>query len=248
MANTKISALTANTNPNGNEEFVYAYNNANGKITLDTVKSFIWWAGVTTLNADANIWELNEWTYVTTYDLYYKSWEVVDHMSAWWAEAYKQMIFVVKESTGERGYFVFNEWHSWGSSLARAGYWISNSSSVGYYNKLWDRDYPFTQYWPVNETSTLGALEDYGITRVVSWIQSTQTLSISGYYPPRPWLTYTIYIDSVASWQDYSIVVWTWVTNPFNITLPTNSTKKCVITVLITSTTTGIVTWCTIEN
>jgi hypothetical protein len=41
MANTKISALTALTNPTGNEEFVYAYNNANGKITLDTMKTFV---------------------------------------------------------------------------------------------------------------------------------------------------------------------------------------------------------------
>jgi hypothetical protein len=41
MANTKISALTALTNPTGSEEFVYAYNNANGKVTLNTMKSFI---------------------------------------------------------------------------------------------------------------------------------------------------------------------------------------------------------------
>lgn len=40
MANTKISALTANTNPNGNEELVYAYNNANGKMSLNTMKTF----------------------------------------------------------------------------------------------------------------------------------------------------------------------------------------------------------------
>lgn len=47
MANTKISQLTALTNPTWNEEFVYALNNANGKVTLDTMKTFIgsWWGG-----------------------------------------------------------------------------------------------------------------------------------------------------------------------------------------------------------
>jgi hypothetical protein len=40
MANTKISQLTANTNPTGNEELVYAYNNTNGKMTLNTMKTF----------------------------------------------------------------------------------------------------------------------------------------------------------------------------------------------------------------
>ena len=40
MANTKISALTANTNPTWWEELVYAYNNANGKMTLNTMKTF----------------------------------------------------------------------------------------------------------------------------------------------------------------------------------------------------------------
>jgi hypothetical protein len=40
MANTKISQLTLNTNPNGGEELVYAYNNTNGKMTLNTMKAF----------------------------------------------------------------------------------------------------------------------------------------------------------------------------------------------------------------
>ena len=41
MANTKISQLTANTNPSGSEEMVYALNNANGKISLNTMKTFV---------------------------------------------------------------------------------------------------------------------------------------------------------------------------------------------------------------
>ena len=41
MANTKISALTENTNPTWWEELVYAYNNANGKMSLNTMKTFV---------------------------------------------------------------------------------------------------------------------------------------------------------------------------------------------------------------
>jgi hypothetical protein len=70
-------------------------------------------------------------------------------------------------------------------------------------------------------------------------------ITIGSANPPYPWLTYTILINSVAS--AYDVQLWTWVTNPFGITLPSNSTKKCVITVLITSTTTGIITSCVME-
>lgn len=59
MANTKISQLTLNTNPNGGEELVYAYNNSNGKMTLNTMKAFatddvqeklVSWTNIKTIN------------------------------------------------------------------------------------------------------------------------------------------------------------------------------------------------------
>lgn len=59
MANTKISQLTANTNPNGNEELVYAYNNANGKMTTGTLKTFIWSWKQDTLVSGTNIKTIN---------------------------------------------------------------------------------------------------------------------------------------------------------------------------------------------
>lgn len=68
MANTKISALTANTNPTGNEELVYAYNNANGKMTLDTMKTFantwqqeelVSWTNIKTINNQSLLWSWN---------------------------------------------------------------------------------------------------------------------------------------------------------------------------------------------
>lgn len=247
MANTKISALTANTNPNWSEEFVYAYNNANGKITLNTVKSFIWWAGVTTLNADANIWELNEGIYETTYDLYYKSWEHTPRLWATWA-TFKQMILVTKESTWEIWYFVFSEWHLNATYVSMASYWYSISSSEWLCNQLWKRDWSFLQYTPVNATS-VDSLQSDTITQVIDNISdNTNDLRISTVNPPYPWVTHTIYINSVASWKNYTISLWNGVTNPLWITLPSSSTKKSVITVLTTSSTTAIVTSCTIAN
>ena len=48
MANVKISELRANTNPSGQEELAYAKNGSNGKITLNTIKDYVWqgwWGG-----------------------------------------------------------------------------------------------------------------------------------------------------------------------------------------------------------
>lgn len=71
MANTKISQLTALTNPTWNEEFVYALNNANGKVTLDTMKTFVqpdlsWyqeelvsWTNIKTINGQSILWSWN---------------------------------------------------------------------------------------------------------------------------------------------------------------------------------------------
>ena len=147
MANTKISQLTALTTPTWSEEFVYAYNNANWKVTLNTVKSFIWWAGITTLNADANIWELSEWTYVTTYALYYKSGEKVPTI---WAtgSTFKQMIFVVEETSGHRWYLAFSMWHKDALNYETASFWYSVSSSVWNCNRLWSREWVLKQYTP----------------------------------------------------------------------------------------------------
>lgn len=68
MANTKISQLTANTNPNGNEELVYAYNNANGKMSLNTMKTFaisgtqpelVSGTNIKTINGESILWSWN---------------------------------------------------------------------------------------------------------------------------------------------------------------------------------------------
>ena len=68
MANTKISQLTALTNPTGNEELVYAYNNANGKMALNTMKTFantgqqpelVSGTNIKTINGESILWSWN---------------------------------------------------------------------------------------------------------------------------------------------------------------------------------------------
>lgn len=251
MANTKISALTANTNPNWSEEFVYAYNNANGKITLNTMKSFVWWAGITTLNADANIWELSDGIYETSHLLYYKSWENIPSSSSSSA-IWKQMLFVTTEASGGRAFFAFNTWHISWTYIYRASYWYSLSASEWSCNKLWSWDASLQQYdyilWTTR--SHPDTLTDYTLTQVLDDIDDSvsNSLNVSNVNPPYPWVTYTILVNSVKSGETYSITLWQWVTNPLNITLPTNSNKKCVITLLITSSTTAVITSCTIAS
>lgn len=68
MANTKISQLTATTTPTGSEELVYALNNANGKMTLNTMKTFattglqpelVSWTNIKTINWNDILWSWN---------------------------------------------------------------------------------------------------------------------------------------------------------------------------------------------
>lgn len=277
MANTKISALPANNNPTGNEELVYALNNANGKMSLSTMKTFantwqqaelvsgvniktinntsiLWsgnidvswggWGGFepTELWGDANIWELSEWAYVTEYDLYYKTGEKV--LAAWGLSTKKQMLFVTEDEVSwEKWFFVY----SVGSSdVWYASYWYSKSSSVGRCYQLWDRDWSLKRY--EEPQYAIDRIWSDVINQIATEVYWTQTLNISTVMPPYVWITHTILINSVQAWSTYSIALWTWVTNPFNITLPNGSNKKCLITLLATSSTTAIVTSCTIAS
>ena len=246
MANTKISALTANTNPSWSEEFVFADNNANGKITLNTMKAFVGWAWVSTLNADANIWELPAGTYETTYDLYYKSGEKVP--TAWSLSTKKQRITVSAESGGAKWFFVFSVSNA---GLWWSAYWTSVSSSNWRCYQLWSRDWSLVRYALLVDSErqeSVTAFSSESLTQILENADGANTISISSTYPPYPWVTYTIYVNSVKTGQTYSMNLWTWVTNPLNITLPASSNKKCVITALITSTTTAVITGCTIAS
>lgn len=246
MANTKISALTANTNPTWLEELVYAYNNANGKMTLNTMKAFVGWAGITTLNADANIWELSAGIYESAYDLYYKSWEIVPTTQATWVTK-KHMLFVISETGGGKAFLDFNVADISWSILSFSSYWYSMSSSDWDCNRLWDRTWALRQFEPISMTSDFDAITKNELTQIVNNANWNCELRIASWYTAYSWVTYTLLVNSVKAWDNYSVTLWNGITNPLWITLPSSSTKKCVITVLTTSETTWIITGCTVE-
>lgn len=282
MANTKISALTALTNPTWNEELVYAYNNANGKMTLDTMKTFAsadsqatlvsgvniktinwtsilgsgnidvsWWGGggwfePTELGGDANIWELSEWVYITTYDLYYQSGSAVPAGQADDAESHKHMLFVVSTWSGQNAYFVITEYNISTLVFNSSCIWKSASSSNGTCERLWDRQYALNVQWAITDSWDVVSLST-AINQVITDAHDTSTLSIGNSWV-HSWLTYTIYFSSIQADNTYSVALWTWVTNPFNITLPSSSNKQSLITIFMTSANTWIITWCTIAS
>ena len=126
----------------------------------------------------------------------------------------------------------------------------SISSSVGecYELRNWDASLKTFGNGIYASSTSVSYLDSSILTELIEWIDdSTNEIGISTQNPPYPWVTYTKIINSVASGKTYTITLWTWVTNPLGITLPTASNKKCVITLVPTSTTTAIVTGCTIE-
>lgn len=205
-----------------------------------------WW--ITELTADANIWELSEWIYVTEHDLYYTTWNKVRFYIAW-GGSWRQMLFVANQSWRWNAFFVYNVWHNSQYTQPRCSYWYSKSSSEWETHLLREWDASLQEYAIVPSATDFDAIWSWWwmwFTQLIDWAEDNQSLSVS--WTVYSWVTYTMIVNSVAAWQTYSVTLWTWVTNPLNITLPNLSNKKCVITLVATSASTAIVTWCTIES
>lgn len=210
-----------------------------------------WWISITELSWDANIWELSEWIYTTTHELYYMSGSRVWFYWVWGSSAWKQMLFVTNEAWRWNAYFVYNEWHSSVANLPRCSYWYSKSSSEWDTHALKERDASLKEYapwiaWTQTDIDAIWTGSWMWLTQIIEDIEDNQSLRVS--WKIYTWVTYTIIVSSIAAWQTYSVTLWTWVTNPLNITLPNLSNKKCIITMIATSDTTAIVSWCTMQN
>lgn len=279
MANTKISALTALTTPTWSEELVYAYNNANGKMTLNTMKTFantwqqaelvsgtniktingnslLWswnlvisWGGggdVTELSADANIWELAEWFYTTSYDLYYKSWSAVEAGQADDATSHRHLLFVASTWTWKNAYYVLTEFNVSTLVFSVSGFWKSASSSNGDYQQLRDYEYTFRQIESHSNTWSPAGFSKAIINQVVSNVHDSQELRVT--WNIRAGMEHTYYIDSIQTGQTYTVTLGSGVTNPFGVTLPSGSNKKCLIKMLAVSSSDLIITDCLIAS
>ena len=212
----------------------------------------LWWAvtwpqqvtpdWVTELTANANIWELSEWTYETTYDLYYKSWKKLK-TSSWTA---KQRIVVIEESTWIMWFFAFNVWHYNTTYTSRAYFWYSVSSAVWDVVTLANFDAAFEMYIPSTWAWFKMIWENDCITNISDSITWSNTLEVASWVVLYEWVQYN---NIITSWTSYTITIdWTSVTNPLNITLPSSSSKPCIITSIATDSTHAIITWCTIWN
>lgn len=206
-----------------------------------------WW--IIELTADANIWELPEWIYVTDYDLYYTTWNKISLYTSLSA-THRQMLFVTQTSAWVNWFLVYNLWSNSTYTYARAAYWYSKSSADWAVNVLKEWDASLREYWIATwQTVAIEAIWSG------SWVWFTQLVENMDWTNPLDatlrvdwtlysWVVYTVIINSVD--QNYTIALWTWVTNPLNVALPSNSNKKCVITMVATSSSTAIVSWCTI--
>lgn len=160
MANTKISQLTANTNPNGWEELVYAYNNANGKMTLNTMKTFVWtgkqdtlvsWTNIKTINNQSILWAWNIdiqwwwWTWADEYDaIVDASWDW-DYTTIWAAiDDNKRSLFVRNWTYNE------TQWHfitmSWVDKLIihwQSRAWVIVNATLTSVQTQWSDPYNY---------------------------------------------------------------------------------------------------------
>lgn len=185
MANTKISALTANTNPNGNEELVYAYNNANGKMTLDTMKTFVennltwyattwdlttWlatkqdtlvsWTNIRTINGASVVWS---WDIIVTWGTWYTAWPWID--ITWWV--------------------ISATWWGWYDCIVAAD-WTWNYTTIWAAVNAWKINI-FVKNWNYTESAQRDVKTAWNNTLHITWesylwvnVTVSQTITITG--------------------------------------------------------------------
>lgn len=211
MANTKISQLTPNTNPNGWEELVYAYNNTNGKMTLNTMKWYVennltWyvtdtdlatdladkqdllisWGNIKTINGNSVLWW---WDLVISWWQSYTAWTWIG-IAAW--EISNTWVLSVNWQTGN----VVVSWWSWDGwyDCVVAADWTGN------YTTIWAA----VAAWKINIF-----VKNWAYTEAAWWDASTSgKLSIT--WESREWVVITIPNTATASSWSKFINMWTW--------------------------------------
>lgn len=194
MANTKISALTANTNPSGSEEMVYALNNANGKMSLNTMKTFVennltwyattsdlttwlaWkqdtlvsWTNIRTINGSSILWS---WNLDISWWVAYTAWNWID--ITWW------VISVV--------------WWVWGSwfDCTIASDWTWDYTTISDAITAWKKSL-FVKDWTYTMSSWTLSTWDFKMV----W-ESRNWVVINITYPTRSWTIFTLTSDTTS--------------------------------------------------
>lgn len=230
MANTKISQLTATTTPTGNEELVYALNNANGKMTLDTMKSYsnVWqqatlvsWVNIKTINGLSVLWSWNitiEWGgWQPSYDYSAMQWPC----ATWYhipMESERANIKTIWTTLG----WTANDWAGFWAAVKMPFAW-DRAYASGNINNQWTS----WKYWSVTADGTLVSSVMIG-----SWTFSTTngqqrsrwfTIRAIKDEPvvPDAWWTMTYWVSIQDGWIFWSSADWlvslssdweTWIT------------------------------------
>ena len=188
MANTKISQLTANTNPSGSEEMVYALNNANGKMSLNTMKTFVennltwyattsdlttwlaWkqdtlvsWTNIRTINGASVVWS---WDIIVTWWTWYTAWPWID--ITWWV--------------------ISATWWTWGSwfDCTVASDWTWDYTTISDAITAWKKSL-FVKDWTYTmSTWTLSTWDFKMVWESKNWVVINIT------YPTRSWTIFTM--------------------------------------------------------
>ena len=202
MANTKISALTANTNPSGSEEMVYALNNANGKISLNTMKTFVennltwyattsdlttwlaWkqdtlvsWTNIRTINGASVVWS---WDIIVTWGTWYTAWTWID--ITWWAISNTWVT-----SVNWQTWAVTVSWGwSWWYDCVVAADWTWDYTTIWAAVNAWKKNI-FVKNWSYTESAQRDVKTAWNNTLHVTWesylwvnVTVSQTITITG--------------------------------------------------------------------
>ncbi len=210
MANTKISALPANTSPSWTEEFVYADNSANGKITLNTVKTFVQpdlssyattaqlaqkqdelvsWLNIKTINGNSIIWSwnLNTETTYSEYDYSAIQWPA----SAWYHIPLPEEWQAVYDIWTALWWWV-SDWTNFWASLKLPLAWYVDVLPVTIYNQ-WTNAY----YWAAKGSASWCAYQFYFRNNSIN---------------PQLWTAYRSYGASIRCFKNVSVtpdLTWT---------------------------------------
>lgn len=180
MANTKISQLTPNTNPSGWEELVYAYNNTNGKMTLNTMKGYVennlswyatdadlaWkqdtlvsWTNIKTINGSDLLWS---WNLDISWWIAYTAWTWID-VTSWvisntWVTSVNWQTWAVTVSW----------WWSWWYDCVVAADWTWDYTTIWAAVNAWKKNI-FVKNWSYTETAQWDVKTAWNNTLHITW-------------------------------------------------------------------------------
>lgn len=228
MANTKISQLTENTNPTWWEELVYAYNNANGKMSLNTMKTFVqnnlsWYA--TTADLAGKQDTLVSWTNIKTVNWYSLLWSWNIVISWWWGWDWQIIYEAIVDYSGNWDYTtLWAALQAWATSIyIKNGTYNESPVEVEDNNFLivWETEWWVILNYQIDSTTpycikytnpTRKSITDY-IYNIIKWVTINVSTNSNSYQRiiNSSLIDYTAYYNLLIEWCTINVTnVGTW--------------------------------------